>query len=287
MRPSCPAPTMPMVIGRVSASTGSGWARTLAVCSARNFLSAASISGRLFARMAAAARPALVAPATPMANVATGMPAGICTMDSSESRPLSAFDCTGTPSTGSVVLEAVMPGRWAAPPAPAMITSMPRACARRCVFEQQVGRAVGGDDAGLVGDAELVERLGRGAHRLPVGSRAHDDADQWFHREILASSEGVRRSSNKSRSERNSSRDARLAAAGSTRSLVALVMSACRALRSASGRHFSELIERRRTFGEQPRAPGLDALVLLGVDARHCATLRSAPPRWARDRCRA
>ena len=63
----------------------------------------ADVVGCLLARMAAASRAALVAPATPMANVPTGMPAGICTIDSSESRPLSAFDCTGTPSTGSVV----------------------------------------------------------------------------------------------------------------------------------------------------------------------------------------
>ena len=32
----------------------------------------------------------------------------------------------GTPSTGSSVIEAVMPGRCAAPPAPAMITFSPR-----------------------------------------------------------------------------------------------------------------------------------------------------------------
>ena len=34
----------------------------------------------------------------------------------------SAFDSTGTPKTGSGVMAAVMPGRCAAPPAPAMIT---------------------------------------------------------------------------------------------------------------------------------------------------------------------
>ena len=59
--------------------------------------------------MAAASNAALVAPAVPMAKVATGMPAGICTMDSSESIPLRAFDCTGTPSTGKLVFAAVMP----------------------------------------------------------------------------------------------------------------------------------------------------------------------------------
>src|SRR5207302_305030 len=68
--------------------------------------------------MAAAQSAALAAPAAPIANVATGTPAGICTIDSSESSPPSDFDCTGTPSTGRRVLAAVMPGRCAAPPAP-------------------------------------------------------------------------------------------------------------------------------------------------------------------------
>ena len=64
-----------------------------------------------------------------MASVPTGTPLGICTIDSSESSPFSAFDITGTPRTGNTVFAATMPGRWAAPPAPAMITSMPRASA--------------------------------------------------------------------------------------------------------------------------------------------------------------
>ena len=42
-----------------------------------------------------------------------------------------ALDSTGTPSTGSVVIAAVMPGRWAAPPAPAMMTLWPAALAPR------------------------------------------------------------------------------------------------------------------------------------------------------------
>src|SRR3712207_8598253 len=50
-------------------------------------------------------------PIWPIARVATGIPAGICTIDSSESSPLSAFDSTGTPRTGRVVLAAAMPGR--------------------------------------------------------------------------------------------------------------------------------------------------------------------------------
>ena len=76
--------------------------------------------------MAAANSAALAAPAAPMAKVATGTPLGICTMDSSESMPFSALLVTGTPSTGMRVLAAVMPGRWAAPPAPAMMAIRPR-----------------------------------------------------------------------------------------------------------------------------------------------------------------
>ena len=42
---------------------------------------------------------------------------------------MSAFEGTGTPNTGSVVMAAVMPGRCAAPPAPAMMTLKPAAFA--------------------------------------------------------------------------------------------------------------------------------------------------------------
>jgi len=43
-----------------------------------------------------------------MASVPTGTPAGICTMERSESTPRSTRDSTGTPSTGSVVFAAAM-----------------------------------------------------------------------------------------------------------------------------------------------------------------------------------
>jgi len=43
--------------------------------------------------------------------------------------PESALDSTGTPSTGSGVIDAHMPGRWAAPPAPAITTLRPRSFA--------------------------------------------------------------------------------------------------------------------------------------------------------------
>src|SRR5271165_3472891 len=47
-------------------------------------------------------------------------------MESRESTPFKAWLSTGTPSTGSSVFAATIPGRCAAPPAPAMITCRPR-----------------------------------------------------------------------------------------------------------------------------------------------------------------
>ena len=79
--------------------------------------------------MEAAKSAALIAPALPMAKVPTGTPPGIWTMLRSESIPFMALDSTGTPSTGSGVMLAVMPGKWAAPPAPAMMTLKPRPAA--------------------------------------------------------------------------------------------------------------------------------------------------------------
>src|SRR5713226_2052931 len=105
---------------------GSGLARTRMVCSARNFRTASRKARCFVPRMEAARSAALTAPDLPMASVPTGTPPGICAIESSESRPFRAFDSTGTPRTGRTVFEAVMPGRWAAPPAPAMMTSMPR-----------------------------------------------------------------------------------------------------------------------------------------------------------------
>src|SRR5262249_50158159 len=105
--------------GRVIASTVSR-------CSVRKALSRSRSAGISLASRATAKRPALAAPASPMAKVATGMPLGICTMESRESSPRRYLDGTGTPSTGTVVLAASMPGRWAAPPAPAMMALRPR-----------------------------------------------------------------------------------------------------------------------------------------------------------------
>ena len=72
----------------------------------------------------AASIPAFLAPLR--ATVATGIPLGICNIDSILSHPsILLLDSTGTPITGRGVILATMPGKCAAPPAPAMTTFMP------------------------------------------------------------------------------------------------------------------------------------------------------------------
>ena len=83
---------------------------------------ASSFSARVSsstARICAASSAAFAAPS--MATVATGIPLGICTVDSSASSPSSVEDLTGIPITGSVVCAASAPARCAALPAAAMI----------------------------------------------------------------------------------------------------------------------------------------------------------------------
>ena len=115
------------------------FARTFAVCAARNARRRSRTSARSCATTAAASSAAFVAPALPIASVPTGMPAGICTIESRLSIPLSAFDCTGTPKTGTIVLLAHIPGRWAAPPAPAMIARSPRPSAAAAYSNSRSG----------------------------------------------------------------------------------------------------------------------------------------------------
>ncbi|EAU66966.1 hypothetical protein STIAU_4606 [Stigmatella aurantiaca DW4/3-1] len=103
--------------------------RTSSVRALRQPASRARSSGRWRARMEAAWSAALAAPGLPMACVPTGTPLGIWTMESNASKPLSTVVGMGTPSTGNSVLLATMPGRWAAPPAAAMMTDSPRASA--------------------------------------------------------------------------------------------------------------------------------------------------------------
>ena len=72
----------------------------------------------------AASTPAFFAPS--IATQATGIPGGICTAESSASRPPRLLPRIGTPITGRSVWAAATPGSAADIPAPAMITFSPR-----------------------------------------------------------------------------------------------------------------------------------------------------------------
>ena len=59
-----------------------------------------------------------------------------------------------------------------------MSTRRPRPAASVAEGEHVVGRAVGRDDAHLVGHAEALEHVDRALHHGQVGRAAHDDGDQ-------------------------------------------------------------------------------------------------------------
>src|SRR6266403_5936714 len=46
------------------------------------------------------------------------------------------------------------------------------------IFKEQIGGAVGGDDAGFMWNLEFGEGLGGKLHGVPVGAGTHDDADE-------------------------------------------------------------------------------------------------------------
>ena len=71
--------------------------------------------------MEAAYKPAFIAPSSPIATLPTGIPFGICTIDNKLSNPFNLRLSTGTPITGIVVNDAIIPGKCAEPPAPAIL----------------------------------------------------------------------------------------------------------------------------------------------------------------------
>ena len=71
--------------------------------------------------MEAAYSAALIAPSFPIATVPTGIPFGIWAIDSRLSKPFNFLLSIGTPMTGILVIAAIIPGKCADPPAPAII----------------------------------------------------------------------------------------------------------------------------------------------------------------------
>jgi len=70
-----------------------------------------------------------------------------------------------------------MPGKWAAPPAPAMMAFRPRPAAASAYAEHVVRHAVGGNHARLKADTKLLENLDCVLHGVPIRAGTHDDAD--------------------------------------------------------------------------------------------------------------
>ena len=127
--------------------------------------------------MAIANSAAFVAPALPIANVPTGIPPGICTVESSESSPLRAL-VIGTPRTGNVVCAAMTPAKCA------RATSGGNDdfdTARVRLGREVAGQArcaVGRHDMRFVRDPEICQGVSGGTHRVPIGFAAHENSDE-------------------------------------------------------------------------------------------------------------
>ena len=112
-----------------------------------------------------------------MATQATGTPAGICTMDSSESMPPRSEVFMGTPTMGSGVYAATtqmggLASRGDDDPDATL------GCGGRPLTHLGGGAVCRGDDE-LVGNAKLLELLDAGLHGRKVRFGAHDDPHEW------------------------------------------------------------------------------------------------------------
>ena len=162
------------------ASRALPWPAPSAPASACSSATRARSASSPVASICAASRPALVA--LSIATVATGTPGGhLYDRQAAHLRLPCSVALIGTPMTGSGLIDATMPGRCAAPPAPAMTTRRPRASAC-CAYSYHALRgAVRTDDGQLVGYGQLVENRRRFFHDRQVRVAAHDDANECVH----------------------------------------------------------------------------------------------------------
>ncbi len=130
---------------------------------------------RTVPRMRTASSPALRAPATE--TVATGTPAGIWTIESSESMPSRCSSGTGTPMTGSGVTRRQHARQVSRSPGARDDHPQPPTGRLLAVRQHLARHPVRRDDVDLERDVELLQRGRRGLHHRPVGVAAHDDAD--------------------------------------------------------------------------------------------------------------
>src|SRR5919201_1818336 len=143
--------------------------------------------------MRAARRAAFLAPSTP--THATGMPGGICTIESSASSPSRTLldDRNGTPTTGRSVCAATTPGSAAASPAPAITTFRPRRralraysatasgcrCAERTSNSYPIPRAASSSRAGCMRSRSDSEPT-----RTPTTGPSVDDTHPALQRDV-------------------------------------------------------------------------------------------------------
>ena len=136
--------------------------------------------------MATAKSAALTAPARPIAMVATGTPAGIWTMESSESSPLSARLWMGTPIDGQQRVSGDHAGQMRRAARAGDDHFKAASFGVVGIFHHPIRGAMGGDDAAFVRHVEVAQRLGGMAHGFPVGLAAHDDADRAVVAEVMS-----------------------------------------------------------------------------------------------------
>ena len=160
-----------------SAARGSGDAKTFSVWAARKRFRARRISGCLPPRIAAGEqRPRSSRPALPIASVPTGTPAGIWTIDSSESMPLERLRLDRNAEHGKRGLRRGHSRQMRRASGPCDQHLEPARLGRSRVFEQEIGCAMSRHDLHLMRNAEVLQRLCCGLERLPVRTRAHDQA---------------------------------------------------------------------------------------------------------------
>ena len=198
MRPSWPLPSTPMVEpGRIRLDRGHG--RASPARTRRGLLGAERLElrraapGREVARMPTASRAALAAPALPIASVATGTPLGIWTIESSESRPLSAWLCDRHAEHRQHRLrrDHARQVRGAAGAGDDHLDARGRR--RSWAYSAiQPGVRCAETTRHSCGTPNRRQHLVGVAHRLPVGLAAHDDGDEragvghgWIIRQVL------------------------------------------------------------------------------------------------------
>ncbi len=107
------------------------------------------------------------------------MPAGICTVASRESMPLSASLFIGTPSTGSDCVRRDHAREVSRAAGRGNDDFNAASSCARGKLGRQLRRAMSRHDAAFVRDAKLGQRLVGVAHGFPVRLAAHDDGDEW------------------------------------------------------------------------------------------------------------